>query len=81
MIDYSKMKLEDVRDIGLIFDGRKVQYLVYGNNPCCKDKPLVIVENPDGSLAGLCECGYYCTTSYKTAADVIRDYFSMKVKS
>jgi hypothetical protein len=54
--------------------------IIYMENGCCKDKPVLITENRfnDGiNFSCQCACVRWCTTGHPTVAGAVKDYQTM----
>ncbi len=58
----------------------KVIGIVYTENGCCKDKPVLITKNNyhgGANYSCQCICGTWCTTGHPTPTGALKDYQTM----
>ena len=55
--------------------------IVYMNNACCKDQPVLITAFPRSDIGIVyscqCGCGMWCTTGHPIPVGALRDYQTM----
>lgn len=65
----------------VVKDSLVVTGIVYMDNGCCHDKPVLVtanrMENGKLNFSCQCACGMWCTTGHPTSVGALRDYQTM----